>query len=74
MYQSLVNTFRYEYSKLWMSILNVDRPGMRKHSENLGIKGDLYGLFACMVSGRPWESVMAGITNRKQDAKEAIES
>lgn len=55
-----------------MSILTVDRAGMRKHSENLGIKGDLYGLFACMVTGRPWESVMAGITNRKQDAKEVI--
>lgn len=69
-FQTLTDNFRYNYSKLWMSILRVDRVGMRKHSENLGIKGDLYGLFACMVTGRPWESVMAGITNRKQDDKE----
>uniref|UniRef100_T1H5S2 ABC1 atypical kinase-like domain-containing protein n=1 Tax=Megaselia scalaris TaxID=36166 RepID=T1H5S2_MEGSC len=61
LYANLTNKFRYEYSKLWLSILNVDRNAMKKHSMNLGIKGDLYGLFACMVTGRPWELVIQGI-------------
>lgn len=43
---------------------------MRLHSSNLGIKGDLYGLFACMVTGRPWESVLAGIGKTKQSSQE----
>lgn len=34
---------------------------MRKYSANLGIEGDLYGLFACMVSGRTWDSILKGI-------------
>lgn len=40
---------------------------MRQHAYNLGIKGDLYGVFACMVTGRPWEAIMAGISKKKPD-------
>lgn len=65
LYANLTNKFRYEYSKLWLSILNVDRNAMKKHSMNLGIKGDLYGLFACMVTGRPWELVIQGIDKKR---------
>lgn len=43
---------------------------MRKHAYNLGIKGDLYGVFACMVTGRPWEAIMAGISKKKPDSYE----
>ena len=43
---------------------------MRAHAYNLGIKGDLYGVFACMVTGRPWESIMQGIAKKKPDAYE----
>lgn len=43
---------------------------MRIHTENLGIKSNLYGLFVCMVTGRPWETVAAGVTKRVQDERE----
>jgi aarF domain-containing kinase len=69
-FKNLTHKFRYEYSQLWMSILNIDRKAMREHSSNLGIKGDLYGLFACMVTGRPWETVMNGITKTRQSKEE----
>lgn len=43
---------------------------MRAHSLNLGIKRDLYPLFACMLTGRPWESVMSGVNKtRHSDAE-----
>lgn len=43
---------------------------MRAHSLNLGIKRDLYPLFACMLTGRPWESVMSGVDKtRHSDAE-----
>lgn len=43
---------------------------MRHHAYNLGIKGDLYGVFACMVTGRPWEAIMTGISKKKPDSYE----
>lgn len=43
---------------------------MRQHAYNLGITGDLYGVFACMVTGRPWEAIMAGISKKKPDSYE----
>ncbi|EDW59997.1 aarF domain-containing kinase 1 [Drosophila virilis] len=70
LYANLSDKFRYEYSKLWLSILNVDRKLMRQHSEQLGIKGDLYGLFVCMVTGRPWDTLMQGITKVKYSKEE----
>lgn len=68
--QDLTDKFRYEYSKLWLSILKVDRDGMRDHCLNLGVTKDLYPLFACMLTGRPWNSVIGGIDRVKQSAKE----
>lgn len=65
LYATLTPKFRCDYSKLWLSILNVDKQAMRHHSENLGIKGELYGLFACMVTGRPWELVVQGIDKKR---------
>lgn len=59
--QNLTDEFRVEYANLWLSILNRDRKAMRFHSANLGIQGNLYGLFACMVTGRPWDSILEGI-------------
>lgn len=49
---------------------------MRYHTGQLGIKGDLYPLFACMLTGRPWESVIAGIDKVKQTTaeKELVQS
>lgn len=40
---------------------------MRQHAYNLGITGDLYGVFACMVTGRSWEAIMTGISKKKPD-------
>lgn len=68
--QNLSNEFRYTYAKLWMSILNVDRKQMRHYAGQLGIKGDLYALFSCMITGRRWESVVAGINRVEPEVNE----
>lgn len=70
LYANLTDRFRYEYSKLWLSILNVDRAGMKRHAANLGIKERLYGLFVCMVTGRPWETLIQGINKVKYSEEE----
>lgn len=70
LYATLSDSFRYEYSKLWLSILSVDRDGMRKHSLNLGIRRELYPLFACMLTGRSWDSVIAGVAKTRHTSAE----
>ncbi|KAE8750039.1 hypothetical protein FOCC_FOCC003163 [Frankliniella occidentalis] len=60
LYADLTNQFRWEYSKLWLSILNSDIDGMKTHSQNLGV-GEMWPLFACMVSGRTWNTIMSGV-------------
>ncbi|XP_018323647.1 uncharacterized aarF domain-containing protein kinase 1 isoform X6 [Agrilus planipennis] len=70
LYATLSKDLRVEYSQLWLSILNKDKQGMKTHSRNLGIEGDIYGLFACMISGRTWDSLMEGITRKKPSLKE----
>ncbi|XP_063362677.1 aarF domain-containing kinase 1 [Cydia amplana] len=70
LYANLTDKFRYHYSKLWLAIIRRDREEMRLHSEALGIRSQLYGLFACIVTGRPWESIMKGIENTKPSNSE----
>ncbi|XP_073954918.1 aarF domain containing kinase 1 [Choristoneura fumiferana] len=70
LYATLTDKFRYHYSKLWLSIIYRDREEMRVHSEALGIRKELYGLFACMVTGRPWDSIMKGIGRTKPSSEE----
>lgn len=43
---------------------------MRTHCLNLGVKRELYPLFACMLTGRPWESVMAGVNRTRHTSGE----
>lgn len=70
LYSSLSRKFRYDYSQLWLSILRRDKERMRQYSAELGLPKSLYGIFACMVTGRPWASVMAGIQRTDVDAGE----
>lgn len=76
LYSSLSRKFRYDYSQLWLSILQRDREKMRLYSVELGLPQSLYGIFACMVTGRPWASVMAGVqkVNIDDSEKNVIQS
>ncbi|CAG0913744.1 unnamed protein product [Notodromas monacha] len=60
LYQTLRSRFRLSYCHLWMSVLDRDIPGIKKHSKELQV-GDLAELFACMVTGRSWASITSGI-------------
>ncbi|XP_054272474.1 aarF domain-containing kinase 1 [Macrosteles quadrilineatus] len=69
LYATLSDDVRWEYSKLWLSILNKDHTLMKQHCDKLGI-GEFYALFVCMVSGRTWDSVEAGINTTKFTVRE----
>lgn len=70
LYAQLTDQFRYDYSKLWLSIIDRNKDDMKIYSKKLGIRNELYGLFACMVSGRPWDSIMKGIQSTKPSSSE----
>ncbi|CAG9856848.1 unnamed protein product [Phyllotreta striolata] len=71
LYATLKDELRVEYANLWLSILNRDINGIKLHSKNLGIDGRAFGLFACMVTGRTWNSIMRGIDKEKLTSKES---
>ncbi|XP_063826629.1 aarF domain-containing kinase 1 [Ostrinia nubilalis] len=70
LYAQLSDQFRYDYSKLWLGIISKNKEQMKIYSKKLGIREELYALFACMVSGRPWESILKGIGDTKPSSEE----
>jgi len=72
LYSQLTNDFRLDYSRFWLSILNADTAGIRTYADKLGV-GGLYGLFACMVAGRSWDSITKGIDKTEKNKAESKE-
>ena len=70
-FQQLTDEFRLHYSQFWSSILKADLEGMKKNADHLGV-GQLYGLFACMVTGRSWNSIQKGIDKSEKNAAEVF--
>ncbi|XP_040266838.1 aarF domain-containing protein kinase 1 isoform X2 [Bufo bufo] len=72
LYQELTDNFRLNYCHLWQALLAADMAGVRRYSQRLGA-GDLYPLFACMLTARSWDSVNRGIDRGPVSAEEAQE-
>lgn len=61
LYTNLEEEFRLKYSNFWLALMSANMNSIKKHATELGV-GELYGIFACVVSGRPWSAVQRGIT------------
>ncbi|XP_053143339.1 aarF domain-containing protein kinase 1 isoform X3 [Hemicordylus capensis] len=72
LYQDLTDNFRLDYCQLWQALIKADVKRVQKYSRRLGA-GDLYPLFACMLTARSWESVNRGIDRSPVTAKEDVE-
>jgi len=72
LYQRLTDEFRIDYAKLWLAMIGGDVEKIKIQSERLNV-GDLYGLLACMVAGRSWDSIQAGIGETEKSQAEANE-
>eukprot|EP00127_Corallochytrium_limacisporum_P002949 Clim_evm38s143 gene=Clim_evmTU38s143 len=60
MYRDLPDSFRISYAYLWSSLIDGNLKNIKRYSEALGV-GELWPLFACIVTGRSWESVQQGV-------------
>lgn len=61
LYTHLSSDFRSKYSSLWLALIQANMDSIKKYATELGV-GELYGILACVVSGRPWSAVKRGIT------------
>ncbi|XP_045865707.1 aarF domain-containing protein kinase 1 isoform X3 [Meles meles] len=68
----LTDEFRLDYCRLWQSLIWTDMEKVKKYSQRLGA-GDLYPLFACMLTARSWDSVKRGIGQAPVTATEDAE-
>ncbi|XP_029453536.1 uncharacterized aarF domain-containing protein kinase 1 isoform X2 [Rhinatrema bivittatum] len=68
----LTEEFRIDYCRLWQSLINADMKGVQRYSRRLGA-GDLYPLFACMLTARSWKSVSRGINKSSVTKAEDVE-
>uniref|UniRef100_A0A6I8MXZ7 AarF domain-containing protein kinase 1 n=1 Tax=Ornithorhynchus anatinus TaxID=9258 RepID=A0A6I8MXZ7_ORNAN len=68
----LSEEFRLDYCRLWQSLIKADMKGLQKYSRRLGA-GDLYPLFACVLTARSWNSVNKGIGRSPVTASEDVE-
>ena len=69
LYTQLNNQFRYDYADFWSAIINRDVEAIKAAADNLGV-GNLYGLFACMVTARSWSSIQKGVDVAERSAAE----
>ncbi|XP_006157151.1 uncharacterized aarF domain-containing protein kinase 1 isoform X1 [Tupaia chinensis] len=72
LYQMLTEEFRLDYCHLWQSLIWTDMKQVKEYSQRLGA-GDLYPLFACMLTARSWDSVNRGISRAPVTASEDSE-
>nr|CAG4636916.1 EOG090X047B [Ceriodaphnia reticulata] len=72
LYVQLPTEFKENYANLWMSIIRSNEREIEKNAHKLGV-GELYGHFACMVSGRTWNAIMGGIEKQKKTSAEQEE-
>ncbi|CAH2328448.1 uncharacterized aarF domain-containing kinase 1 [Pelobates cultripes] len=72
LYQVLTESFRLDYCHLWQALIDVNMEGIRKYSQRLGA-GELYPLFACVLTARSWNSVNRGIKQNSVTKEEALE-
>ncbi|VDM19933.1 unnamed protein product [Wuchereria bancrofti] len=70
LYLTMESDFRIKYSKLWLALLEPNLNEVKECAQSMGV-GDLYGLFACMVTNRSWDAISHGIDKSSATYDEA---
>ncbi len=70
LYQSLTESFRYNYAAIWMCILDKDIKRLEQLTRHFNV-GSYFGLFACIVTGRSWDAINKGIDKVKFSSDES---
>lgn len=71
LYSKLDESFRVDYCKLWMALLKPDKDKVKELCTKMGV-GDLFGLFACIITARSYKSVTEGISKSRPTETEVF--
>lgn len=58
LYKSLDDSFRLSYAHLWHSLITGDKAGIKRYAQSMNA-GELYPLFASMLTRKPYEEITA---------------
>ena len=61
--RQITDSFRKSYALLWQSLIFADAEGIKQHSQAMNA-GDMYPLFAGMLTNRPWDEVLSQTPKR----------
>ena len=56
LYSEITPEFRLLYARLWKALITADTAAVKLYAQQCGA-GELYGLFAAMLTRRPWQEV-----------------
>eukprot|EP00045_Choanoeca_perplexa_P013373 m.151540 g.151540 ORF g.151540 m.151540 type:complete len:619 (-) comp16340_c0_seq5:1756-3612(-) len=59
LYRELSTDFRLAYCRLWRSLLEGNATDIKEHAAYMNV-GELYPLFAAMLTYKPWDDVVGG--------------
>ena len=59
LYSELSPSFRLLYAKLWRALITADTESIKLYAQQCGA-GELYGLFAAVLTRKPWSEVGRG--------------
>lgn len=65
LYSEISPSFRLLYAKLWKALITADTEAIKVYAKECGA-GELYGLFAAMLTRKPWKEVGRGRLNEIQ--------
>ncbi|QIW97497.1 hypothetical protein AMS68_003015 [Peltaster fructicola] len=70
LYREIPRDLRRKYAHLWLAVLDLDEPNMRKYAKEVANVGDKeFPLFASAITGRDYSVVQKGVA-RKRNALE----
>lgn len=71
LYRQIPKDLQCSYAKLWLAVLDVDEPRMRKYAyEVAGITDEQFPLFASAITGRDFRAVTKSVSTTPRNDKE----
>jgi aarF domain-containing kinase len=74
LYRDIPMDLRRAYAHLWLAVLDVDEPAMRKYAYQVaGVSDEEFPLFASAITGRDYRVVTSSVAKQRDDTeKQAI--
>lgn len=70
LYRNPPLTLRRNYAKMWLAVIDVDLPAMRKYAYEIGgVTDEQFPIFASAVTGRDFTAIQNSVSNQRDEAE-----